>query len=175
LIYPNHIWEVFETRNQLIAEVSIQLGPRLSTVVAYSEVARAASLEEAMLEGPDLVYGSNLQHALLMAREASRATGSDRILLLTYSLPSAHHVDGQVFFMEPPIAESLDAARREAANATSDGLCIDILTVVPTEDESRSRAMDAYFGPMAESAGGSIESVATGDEIESGVSRILGF
>ncbi len=127
-----------------------------------------------MADGHDVVYGSNLQHALVMAREASRATGSDRILILTYSLPSAHHIAGQAFFMEPPIAESLDAARREAASATSDGLRIDILTVTPNGDESRSTAIDSYFRPMAQAAGGSIESIATGQEIESVVSRILG-
>ena len=127
MIYPDHIWELFETRNLLVAEISRQLGPRLSTVITYSEVARAASLEVAMAAGPDLVYGSNLQHALLVARGVVRTTGSDQILLLTYSLPSAHHTGGtQPFFMEPPIEQSLDAARREAASATSDGLRLQI-------------------------------------------------
>jgi uncharacterized protein with von Willebrand factor type A (vWA) domain len=173
LIYPNHIGELYETRNHLVAEVSKQLGRQLSTVVTYSELARAASVEEAMADGPDVVYGSNLQHGLLMAREASRTAGSDRVLLLTYSLPSAHHTAGQAFFMMPPIAESLDASRREAASATSDGLRTDILTVVPDGDEPRSTAIAAYFGPIAEAAGGSTESVTPGDVIEPVVSRIL--
>ena len=168
LILPDHIWELFDMRNRLVAEVSRQLGPRLSTVITYSEVARASSLEEAAADGPDPVYGSNLQHALLMARCAARTTGGDHILLLTYSLPSAHHTDGtQPFFMEPPIAESLEAARREAVSAISDGLHIDILTVVPDGDEARSATINAFFIPMAEAAGGRIDSVATGQEIES--------
>jgi hypothetical protein len=76
LIYPNHIWELFEIRNAMIAEISRQLGPRISTVLAYSEAARATSLREAKADGPDMVYGSNLQHGLLLAREASRTTRS---------------------------------------------------------------------------------------------------
>ncbi len=174
LIYPDHIWELFETRNLLVAEISRQLGPRLSTVITYSEVARAASLEEAMAAGPDPVYGSNLQHALLVARGAARTTGSDQILLLTYSLPSAHHTGGtQPFFMEPPIEQSLDAARREAASATSGGLRLQILTVVPSANESRSAAIAAYFVPMAEAAGGRLESIVAGQEVEPVVSQLL--
>jgi uncharacterized protein with von Willebrand factor type A (vWA) domain len=173
LIVPRHIWELFEMRNRLVAEISKQLGPRISAVIAYSEVARVVTTEEALADGPDIVYGSNLQHGLLMAREASRTSGSDRILLLTYSLPSAHHITGQAFFMEPPIPETLDAARREAASASSDGLGIDILTVVSEGDESRSAAINDFFGAIAERAGGRIEPVITGQEIEAVVGGII--
>jgi uncharacterized protein with von Willebrand factor type A (vWA) domain len=166
--------ELFEMRNHLVSEVSNQLGPSLSTVIAYSEVAREVSLEEATMDGPDLVYGSNLQHGLLMARLASRRTSSDRILLVTYSLPSAHHVPGGgAFFMEPPIIQSLDAARREAASVTSDELRLDIMMVVAKSDESRTETVNAFFVPLAEAVGGSIESVLVGQETESVVSRII--
>jgi uncharacterized protein with von Willebrand factor type A (vWA) domain len=110
LIYPNHIVELFDLRNQLVAEVSEQLGTELGTLIAYSEIARVTSVEGASMEGPDYVYGSNLQHALNLARAASRTAGDSRIVLVTYSLPSAHHVSGEPFFMESPLPESLEAA-----------------------------------------------------------------
>jgi hypothetical protein len=173
LIVSRHIHELFEMRNVLTAEISNQLGPRLSAVVTYSEAARVSSLEEAMMDGPDPVYGSNLQHGLLTARHISRIATSDRILLVTYSLPSAHHISGQAFFMEPPIDQSLDAARSEALSAASDGLRMDIVTVAPNGDTARSAALAAFFVPLVEATGGSTESVAAGQDVAPIVSGII--
>jgi Transposase len=61
---------------------------------------------------PTAHQGSNLQHALLMARAANRATGSSRIVLVTYNMPSAHHVHADVYFNYPPVPESLEAGGR---------------------------------------------------------------
>ena len=168
LIVPNHIPELFELRGQLVNEACRQLGSELGTLIAYSEVARTTSVADALATGPDFVYGSNLQHALLMARAASRTTGSSRILLVTYSLPSAHHVNGGAFFMEPAMDESLEAARYEARGCHLDGINIDILLVVQEADSERRVALETFFRPI-----GNVVSVRPGDHIDSVVREML--
>jgi uncharacterized protein with von Willebrand factor type A (vWA) domain len=174
LIYPQHIWELFETRNLLVAEVSRRLGSHLSMIITYSDVARVSPLEAAMADGPDPVYGSNLQHALLIARETARNTGNGEILLLTYSLPSAHHIDGtQPFFMDPPVEESLDAASREAISTTADGLRLKLLTINSRSTDSRSAALASYFVPLADATGAVLRSVAVGQDVERVVNQVV--
>ena len=124
-------YDPFPLRSLIAAEVGRQLGPDLATVIAYSEAARSVTIEEAAEPGLDYVYGSNLQHALLIARLADRTTGSSRIVLVTYNVPSAHHDSGSdVFFNYPPVPETLEATRREASSAASDGIRIDALLIV---------------------------------------------
>lgn len=168
LIVPDHIPDLFELRGQLVNETCRQLGLELGTLIAYSEVARTTSLEDILGAGPDFVYGSNLQHALLMARAASRTTGSCRILIVTYSLPSAHHINGEAFFMEPAMDESLEAARYEARGCHLDGISIDILLIVQDADGERRLALETVFRPM-----GNVVSVRPGDQIDSVVRGML--
>jgi uncharacterized protein with von Willebrand factor type A (vWA) domain len=148
-----------------------KLGSELGTLIAYSEVAHVTSIEEATIEGPDYVYGSNLQHALVLARAASQATGESRIVLVTYSLPSAHHISGEPVLMEPPIPESLDAARTESERCARDCITIDVLLVVPDLDSERTASLQTFFVPMSESTGGTTTLVRPGDRIETVVER----
>jgi uncharacterized protein with von Willebrand factor type A (vWA) domain len=130
-------------------------------------------LEAAMADGPDPVYGSNLQHALLIAREIARRTKAGEILLLAYSLPNAHHIDGtQPFFMDPPVEESLDAARREAISTTADGLRLKVLTIVPSVADSRSATLASYFVSLADATGAVLKSVVVGQDVETVVSQV---
>jgi uncharacterized protein with von Willebrand factor type A (vWA) domain len=165
--------EAYELRSLLAHEVGRQLVPDLATVIAYVEVARSVTVEEAAEPGFDYVYGSNLQHALLMARAANRATGSSRIVLVTYNMPSAHHVHADVSFNYPPVPESLEAARREASGAASDGIRIDALLVVPDTTSDRAVALEDYFGPIAEGTGGEVFLVAPSDEVAASVDRLV--
>lgn len=173
LIYPNHIPELFELRNQFVGVMKEQLGSELGTVVAYSEVDRITSFEKATLDGPDYVYGSNLQHALVISQAAdTQPPGSTAIVLVTYSLPSARHISGEPFFFEPPLPESLEAARSEFQRCSANGASIDVLMIARDADGERSKALQTYFRPIAEDAGGVARLVVPGDPVESVVERI---
>jgi uncharacterized protein with von Willebrand factor type A (vWA) domain len=94
------------------------------------------SVHDVTQAGPDHVYGSNLEHALLLGRASNRVTGTSRIVLVTYSLPSAHHVSGaDVYFNYPPVPECLEAAASESSNAAYDGNQIDTLLLVHPSDD----------------------------------------
>ena len=165
--------DVYLLRNLVASEVGKQLGPELATVITYAEVARSASIEEAAEAGFDYVYGSNLQHALLTARVANRTTGSSRIVLVTYNMPSAHHMSRDVYFNYPPIPESLDAARREASSAASDGIRIDALLVAQDTTSDQAVALEDYFRPIAEATGGKVLLVTPNDGVDASVDRLV--
>ena len=164
---PAYGWELCDLRSQLVVELSEKLGSKTSAVIGYAEVARTMSVEDVTQAGPDPVYGSNLQHALLLGRVSNRETGTSRAVLVTYSLPSAHHVSGSdVYFNYPPVPESLEAARREASNSTSDGTRIDtVLLSHSADDEERTAALQNFFKQMSEQAGGNLRLVRPGDPL----------
>jgi uncharacterized protein with von Willebrand factor type A (vWA) domain len=173
LALPDNTQELYEQRESLVACVRSQLGSELRTHIVYSEVARVRTIEDVDEVGPDFVYGSNLQHALLLARVACRATARDRIVLVTYSLPSAHHVQGESFLMYPPIAESLEAARREAQSCVLDDIRIHVALIIDDPAFDRNVALQTFFRPIAEAAGGRLVSVQSGDQIEAVVATFL--
>ena len=73
--------------------------------------------------------------------------------------------------MEPPVPESLDAARSESERCVGDGITIDVLLVVQRLDGERTARLQTSFQPMAESTGGTITMIRPGDRIEAVVER----
>ena len=173
VVGPTHIAELYELRGRLVSEISERLGTTLASLITYSEVARDTSLEEALTEGPDHLYGSNLQHALLLARVASRTTGSTRVVLITYSLPSAHHVSGKPFFMVPPVPATLEATRREVENCALDGIEIDVFLVAPAVDGERREELESFFETLLDDKGGIQVSVSPDDDLGPVVDNVL--
>ena len=108
-----------------------------------------------------------------MARLANRTTGSSRILLVTYNMPSAHHSRSDVFFMYPPVAETLEATRREASSTASDGIRIDALLIVRDTANDQAVELEDYFRPITEVAGGTILLVTPSDDVDTSVERLV--
>ena len=164
MLPPAQPW-AYETRSFIVSEIERQLGTKVTTLITYAEVAHTASIEDVLEFDFDYVYGSNLQHALLVARAASRTTGSSRIVLVTYSLPSAHHISGQAFFSYPPIVEGRACA--------SDGIRIDTLLVTEDASNDEGTTLQRYFRPMTEEAGGKFLLVTPSDHVEDSVGQFL--
>ena len=162
LVYPNNPWGFYDSRNRVVAEIDRSIPLRTDAIIAYSDVARVVSSADAQAPGPDVVYGANLQHALRLARTTALDAQLSRILLVTYNLPSAHHIGGDPFFMYPPIPESLEAGRIEARLCADDSLRINALLIA--DDADRSGELDDYFRPLTQEAGGDLVTVAPGTE-----------
>ena len=75
--------EVFDLRNRVVADLGDRRDSRATAFIPYSDQARVSSLAEAIEQGSDFVNGSNLQHALLLARVACRDHRCGRIALVT--------------------------------------------------------------------------------------------
>jgi len=136
--------ELCSLRTRIAGEMS--QSEDVATVVTYSDVAHEGTPDDTEF---DYVYGSNLEDGLRLARSACRSHGAERIVLITYSIPSAHLApDGSGFFFFPPLQASLDAALAEASAVAADGLKLDVFLLTvdhEVEDPVRQERVDFFI------------------------------
>ncbi|MFP5317442.1 MAG: VWA domain-containing protein [Acidimicrobiia bacterium] len=104
-------------------------------IVGFSEVARVLRPSELPEVSWDYVYGTNMQHALLLARRLlARQSGTRQVLMVTDGEPTAHVVaGGHVSFHYPPTRETLDATLAEVLRCTAEGIRINTFLLDATE------------------------------------------
>ena len=85
-------------------------------------------------------YGTNLQHALLLARRllATAPTANRSIIVVTDGEPTAHIEDGRVEFSYPPTRRTIEETLREVARCTREGITINTFML------ERSRALGEF-------------------------------
>jgi uncharacterized protein with von Willebrand factor type A (vWA) domain len=95
-------------------------------IVGFSEVAREIRPDELPTAMWDYVYGTNLQHALALARRMlAHQHGTKQIIVVTDGEPTAHIDDyGEVFFNYPPVPETLRRTMAEVIRCTRGGIVI---------------------------------------------------
>jgi len=100
-------------------------------IVGFSEVAREIKAEELPTAMWDYVYGTNLQHALVLARRMlAHQHGTKQIICVTDGEPTAHiEPDGEVFFNYPPVAETLRRTMAEVVRCTRAGIMINMFAL----------------------------------------------
>jgi uncharacterized protein with von Willebrand factor type A (vWA) domain len=100
-------------------------------IIGFSEVAREIRPEDLPTAMWDYVYGTNLQHALLLARRMlAHQHGTKQIIVVTDGEPTAHiEEDGEVFFHYPPIPETLRRTMAEVIRATRAGITINVFAL----------------------------------------------
>jgi uncharacterized protein with von Willebrand factor type A (vWA) domain len=131
-------------------------------IIGFSRYAMA--LSEAELAGvePDMVQGTNLQHALRLAgRHLRRHPESEPVVLVvTDGEPTAHLLDdGEAVFSWPPARETVWATITEVDNLTRYGATLNVFML--GEDPGLQRFIDAVarrsggrvFSPDAEDLG----------------------
>jgi len=95
-------------------------------IVGFSEVAREIRADEVPTAMWDYVYGTNLQHALALARRMlSHEHGTKQIIVVTDGEPTAHIDDyGEPVFRYPPEPETLRRTMAEVIRCTRGGIVI---------------------------------------------------
>jgi len=99
-------------------------------IVGFSEVARELKAAQLPEVSWDFVYGTNMQHAFLLARRMlAHQSGTRQIIMITDGEPTAHITDAsdgrsQVFFHYPPVQETIDKTLAEVHRCTRDGIRI---------------------------------------------------
>jgi uncharacterized protein with von Willebrand factor type A (vWA) domain len=108
-------------------------------VVAFSEVARKIKPEQLPEVSWDYVYGTNMQHGFLLARELlARQSGTKQIIMITDGEPTAHiTASGQPFFSYPPSRETVDRTLAEVAACTREGIRINTFMLDATPHLTR--------------------------------------
>ena len=93
-------------------------------IVGFSETAREIRAAELPEVSWDFVYGTNMQHALILARRMlANRSGTKQIVMITDGEPTAHLMeDGEVFFNYPPMRATVDATLSEVLRCTREGI-----------------------------------------------------
>ena len=107
-------------------------------LVGFSEVARVIEPEDLPTVSWDYVYGTNLQHGLILARKMlAHQPGTKQIILVTDGEPTAHivpydrGVGYDVFFNYPPVPETLEVTLAEVLRCTRSGITINTFLLDP--------------------------------------------
>jgi uncharacterized protein with von Willebrand factor type A (vWA) domain len=131
-------------------------------IIGFSNYARVLPPEELVELSWDMVQGTNLQHALLLAgRHLSRhAQAEPVVLVVTDGEPTAHLTrDGGWFFDWPPANETLELTLAEADRLTRSGATINVFMLdddprlVRFVDRLAQRAGGRVFAPRPERLG----------------------
>jgi uncharacterized protein with von Willebrand factor type A (vWA) domain len=95
-------------------------------IVGFSETARILTAAQLPEVSWDFVYGTNMQHGFLLARQLlAKQTGTKQIIMITDGEPTAHITPGgDVFFNYPPVPETIEATLREVVRCTREGIRI---------------------------------------------------
>jgi uncharacterized protein with von Willebrand factor type A (vWA) domain len=96
-------------------------------IVGFSEIAHEVKAEEIPTLMWDYIYGTNLQHALMLARKMlARERGTKQIIVVTDGEPTAH-IDpnsGIPLFNYPPLPITLQLTMAEVYRCTRAGITI---------------------------------------------------
>jgi uncharacterized protein with von Willebrand factor type A (vWA) domain len=110
----------------LHALISSQFPRDFLGIVGFGEVAREIKPADLPEVSWDFAYGTNMQHAILLARRMlARETGTKQIIMITDGEPTAHITrSGDVLFNYPPIPETVEATLTEVMRATREDIRI---------------------------------------------------
>jgi uncharacterized protein with von Willebrand factor type A (vWA) domain len=110
----------------LHALISTQFPRDYLGMVSFGRVAREVKPERLPEATWDFEWGTNMQHAILLARQMlARQTGRKQIIMITDGEPTAHITEhGDAFFDYPPDPRTIEMTLREVQRATKDGIRI---------------------------------------------------
>jgi uncharacterized protein with von Willebrand factor type A (vWA) domain len=95
-------------------------------LVGFGELARELRPEQLPEVSWDYTYGTNMQHALALARRMlARQSGTKQVIMITDGEPTAHIMPGgEPFFSYPPAQETIRVTLNEVVRATKEGIRI---------------------------------------------------
>ncbi|MFN8524943.1 MAG: VWA domain-containing protein [Chloroflexota bacterium] len=110
-------------------------------IIAFSYVAKEIKPESLPgLTWNEWVYGTNLQHAFMLARQllARQRGGNKQIIVITDGEPTAHFENGRVEFNYPPTWRTFQETFREVQRCTREGATINTFML------ERSTALQSF-------------------------------
>jgi uncharacterized protein with von Willebrand factor type A (vWA) domain len=124
-------------------------------IVGFSDYARVLRPTDLAAVEWEPVYGTNYEHAFLLAGRllAKEPSGARQVLLVTDGEPTAHLVGDEVVFNWPPLPETLHRSLREAKRLAAGGVTMNIFML---DDEPR---LAAFIDRLAKLVRGRVFSV----------------
>jgi uncharacterized protein with von Willebrand factor type A (vWA) domain len=94
-------------------------------MVSFGRVAREVKPERLPEATWDFEWGTNMQHAMLLARSLlARETGRKQIIMITDGEPTAHIEGGEAWFDYPPSPRTIEKTLLEVQRCTREGIVI---------------------------------------------------
>jgi len=94
-------------------------------LVSFGRVAREVAPERLPEMSWDFEWGTNMQHALLLAhRMLSRQSGTKQVIMVTDGEPTAHIEGGEAYFQYPPSPVTIEETLKEVMRCTREGIRI---------------------------------------------------
>jgi uncharacterized protein with von Willebrand factor type A (vWA) domain len=106
--------------------ISMQYPRDYLGIVGFSEVARVLEAHQLPEVSWDFVYGTNMQHGFVLARQLlARQHGTKQIIMITDGEPTAHiNAYGEPEFHYPPVRATVDATLLEVSRCTREQIRI---------------------------------------------------
>jgi len=105
-------------------------------LIGFGQVARELTPAQLPEVSWDYTMGTNIQHAIALARRMlARHGGTKQLILITDGEPTAHlEPDGTPFVMYPPVRETFEATLKEVMRATREAITINTFVLDVTPD-----------------------------------------
>ena len=121
-------------------------------MIGFSDYARRMQPEDLTAAGWERTYGTNMQHAFLMAGRllAQHPRAVRQVIMVTDGEPTAHLVGDRAYFEWPPLPETVQLTLAEAMRLSKAGVRLNVFML--EESEGLVRFMER----LARTAGGRI-------------------
>ena len=121
-------------------------------LIGFSDFARRLHPEELATPGFERTYGTNMQHAFMMAGRllAQHPRAARQVIMVTDGEPTAHLEGEQAFFAWPPEPETIRLTLAEAVRLSRSGVTLNIFMLEDSEGLAR------FMERLAERTGGRV-------------------
>jgi uncharacterized protein with von Willebrand factor type A (vWA) domain len=108
-------------------------------LVGFSDYARRLQPEDLTAPGFERVYGTNMQHAFMLANRllAQHPRATRQVIMVTDGEPTAHLEGEQAFFSWPPVPETIERTLAEAMRLAKSGVRLNIFMLEESEGLAR--------------------------------------
>ena len=108
-------------------------------LIGFSDYARQLQPEDLTAPGFERVYGTNMQHAFMLANRllSQHPRATRQVIMVTDGEPTAHLEDDQAYFNWPPVPETIDQTLTEAIRLSKSGVTLNIFMLEESEGLSR--------------------------------------
>jgi uncharacterized protein with von Willebrand factor type A (vWA) domain len=104
-------------------------------LIGFSDYARRLHPEDLAAPGFERVYGTNMQHAFLLAGRllAQHPRAARQVIMVTDGEPTAHLEGDQAFFSWPPVPETIRLTLAEAVRLSKAGITLNVFMLEESE------------------------------------------
>ena len=108
-------------------------------LIGFSDYARQLQPEDLTAPGFERVYGTNMQHAFMLANRllSQHPRATRQVIMVTDGEPTAHLEGDQAFFSWPPVRETIERTLAEAMRLAKAGVRLNIFMLEESEGLAR--------------------------------------